>query len=91
MDIIFHNGFESFYETFYQIAVEVNKCGESTNPPKRIVNILNEFGQGGLWILSKELTDKFELLHKDVEWEEDGFTDYFDELDKFLKIELYGD
>lgn len=38
----------------------------------------------GLNELAKELTDKFENIHQDREW--DG--DFFDEIEEFLEIEL---
>lgn len=41
-------------------------------------------GRGGVWELAQELTNKFEDLHKDTEW--DG--EFIDEIEKYLDKEL---
>ena len=41
-------------------------------------------GAGGFYELAQELTDKFEMLNKDREW--DG--DFWDEIEQFLESEL---
>ena len=83
---LFPNGFESWYETFYEIVR--NMCWIDFDLRKKEYPLFEkthaEEGTGGLWQLTKELTDKFELLHKDREW--DG--EFFDEIEKFLEIEL---
>ena len=81
---LFPNGFESWYETFYEVVSEITFWTQDTSPPLKIKNIHNEYGIGGLYELARELTDKFELLHKDREW--DG--EFFDEIDEFLETEL---
>ena len=81
---MFPNGFISWYETFYEVVANITFWREGVSLPKRIKTVQEEQGTGGLYELAKELTDKFELLHKDREW--DG--DFFDEIDKFLDIEF---
>lgn len=41
-------------------------------------------GRGGVWELAEKLTDKFEKLNEDREWN----GEYFDELEDFLTEEL---
>ena len=83
---LFPNGFESWYKTFYTIVFDM--CWIDFNLRKEEYPLFEkthaEGGTGGLWQLTKELTDKFELLHKGREW--DG--EFFDEIEKFLIIEL---
>ena len=81
---LFPNGFENWYETFYEIVAEINFWMQGNSPPFKIKNIHNEYGICGLCELARELTDKFELLHKGREW--DG--EFFDEIEKFLETEL---
>ena len=82
--IHFPNGFISWYETFYEVVANITFWREGVSLPKRIKTVQEEQGTGGLYELAKELTDKFELLHKGREW--DG--DFFDEIDKFLDVEF---
>ena len=81
---MFPNGFESWYETFYEIVAEITFWRHDPYPPLKIKNIADEYGTGGLYELAKELTDKFELLYKDREW--DG--EFFEEISEFLETEL---
>ena len=84
---LFPNGFESWYETFYEIVGEIeliisdNGISFSTHP---IMKYYCANGVGAMYELARDLTDKFELLHKDREW--DG--EFFDEIEKFLETEL---
>ena len=81
----FPNGFDSWYETFYEIVAEITTSINLGDLSKKITKIQKSQGRGGLYELSKELTDKFEILYKDKEWN----GEFFDTLDKFLNKELY--
>ena len=71
----------SYLETYYEIV-----AGFYSNPNSPVLKEIEEgVGRGGLWDFAKELTDEFETIHKDREW--DG--DYFDELDNFIETKLY--
>lgn len=89
-ELYFPNGFTSWYETFYEVVDKISwldsECTYFNYPT--LENVIETQGRGGLYELAKELTDKFELKFKDVEWGVDEFTDYYDELEKFLEKEL---
>lgn len=79
----FPNGFDNWQETHFLIVETiVNSMHLSGNKAHKVHE---SSGTGGLFELAKELTNKFELLHKNKYW--DG--EYFDEIDKFLNKELY--
>ena len=84
---MFPNGFDNWYETFYEIVdtFTFNLVSDIGEPCRKLKDIISEYGRGGLWEYAKNLTDKFENIHKDKEW--DG--EWFDTLEKFLQKELY--
>ena len=89
-DIIekFPNGITSYLETYYEVCsgIFLSYDEENMKENSKLIEEINESqGTGGLYQLAESLTDKFELLNKDREW--DG--EFFDEIDKFLKKELY--
>ena len=88
--IEFSNGFESWYETFYEIASKVavilNECTEFLYP--KLNEVQESQGTGGCYLFVKELADKFELQYEGVEWGMDEYYCYFDRLDEFLEKEL---
>jgi hypothetical protein len=81
----FPNGFESWQETHYEvvaaITTELISYDEYSNFNHQLIRTtLQEKGHGGLYELANDLTDEFELLNKDREW--DG--EFFDEIERFL-------
>jgi hypothetical protein len=82
--------FEDYLETHYEIVKAIvlrEKFLDDNNLMDEdpvIGKILNEKGMGGLWELATELTDEFQSLNKDREW--DG--EFFDELENFLENKL---
>lgn len=87
---IFPNGFSSWIETFYEMT-EAITCEMVKDNPTGTANERHEAqGHGGLYELAEELTDKFELKYKDVEW---GTVEleWWDAIDEFVKEELYPD
>jgi len=83
----FPNGFDSWQETHYEISSEIKMLSlkDDDSTPLFILGIEDKSGQGGLYELAIELTDKFEALYKGVDW--DG--DFFDTLEEFLNVEIY--
>lgn len=81
----FPNGFESWQETHFEI---VSYIYELRNNPPIESNIIEEIqlnkGIGGFYELAEDLTDEFELINKDREW--DG--EFFDEIEDFLEKKL---
>lgn len=65
----FPNGFESWYETFYEIASKVavilNECIDFLYP--KLNEVQESQGTGGCYLFVRELTDKFELQYQEVE------------------------
>ncbi len=87
----FPNGFESWMETHFEIVQAITN--ESTDTIGEYSSLMaqqreEQQGRGGLYELSRELTDKFELLHEGKEWGIDDDTQYFDEIEAFIEEEL---
>jgi hypothetical protein len=81
----FPNGFASWQETHYEVVAAITtelmadyEYNEFRDDLIRIT--LREKGHGGLYELANDLTDEFELLNKDREW--DG--EFFEEIERFL-------
>lgn len=83
----FPNGFEAWVET-HHVMVEniermINNHAEDTWG-ERLYKAQTEGGMGGVWLLCRDLTDKFEQENIGVEW--DG--NWFEAIDAFLEKEL---
>ena len=74
----FPNGFQSWQETHFEVVSFINDP-DNTNSPI-IQEVYEENGTGGMYELAEDLTDEFEELNKDKNW--DG--DFFDEIYSFL-------
>ncbi len=79
----FENGKISWLETHFEIVSGIHAALEEETPNKAIER-QEEQGTGGLYELSEELTDQFELQYKDHTW--DG--EYYDKIEMFLKENL---
>ncbi len=80
----FKNGKHSWQETHFEVVSAITHISSMDEPYGIVLNRLNEFGTGGLYLLAEELTDEFEALNEGRVW--DG--DFFDEIDEFLKNKL---
>lgn len=78
------NGNTNWAETHFEIVKAIVLELERETPSQKLERISRDEGTGGLWELAESLTDKFEKENEDREW--DG--EYFDELEKFLSMEL---
>jgi hypothetical protein len=76
----FPNGFTSWAETHYEIVSVISIELQKEHPAKKIAEVSETQGTGGLYELAEDLTDKFELLHAGREW--DG--EFFDAMEEFL-------
>lgn len=77
----FPNGFGSWQETHYEIVAAITyEIAHDDINDNLIYKTLRENGHGGLYELAEDLTDEFELLNKDREW--DG--EFFEEIERFL-------
>ena len=76
---LFPNGFDSWHETHYEIVSTIEYILNDGSPHK-IYDLHSKGGSGYMYEHAQELTNEFELLHKDREW--DG--DFLDELHNFL-------
>jgi len=83
---IFPNGFSDWMETHYEIVMAIEQQLNNMTIGKAW-DVENAQGMGGRYEFSEDLTDKFELKYKDVIWGEE--LTFFDEMEKFIKIELY--
>lgn len=79
---VFPNGATSYLETFYEV---VSALALLENGGKDIINRV-ERGTGGMYELAEDLTDEFERINKDREW--DG--EFFDEIYEFVEEKSKG-
>lgn len=86
----FTNGFSSWIETFYEMTQAITMEMSKDNPIGTVGERHEAQGHGGLYELAEELTDKFELKYKDVEWDSVEL-EWWDAIDAFIKKELYPD
>jgi len=84
---IFPNGFTNWMETHYEIVMAIEQQLNRKEEVGMAWDVQKEYGMGGRYELSEALTDKFELKYKDIIWGEELI--YWDEMDKFIKKELY--
>ena len=75
----------SWIETHYEVVAAITlQLEENPIGSERIQNRYKAQGTGGMYELAEELTDKFETLNQNREW--DG--EFFDEIEAFLCEEL---
>lgn len=80
----FPNGFTSWMETHHQVVEAITLNLSKERYEGEVKRRYDAQGRGGIWELAEELTDKFEKLTHDHEWN----GEYFDELEEFLTEEL---
>jgi hypothetical protein len=71
-------------ETHYQISAAIEQERMHDPEPRGIVKDID--GMGGAWVLSEKLTDEFEEMNKNREWN----GEYIEELHSFIQNKLYG-
>ena len=76
----FPNGFDSWYETHHEVVSFLTLEYERDSVTSKVAEFLERNGTGGMYELARELTDEFETLNKDREW--DG--EFFEEIESFL-------
>lgn len=85
--LVFPNGFDSWHETHYWVSAEIAKADSVYYVNSARINLIRRTeGITGLYALALKLTDKFEAANPDHNWES---KDFQDEIEKFLKKELY--
>lgn len=75
----FPNGFENWYETFYEVAAAISQ--NSYNEGNASYNLRQSEGTAAMYDLARIWTDEFEAAHVGREW--DG--DFFDTLELFIR------
>ena len=76
--------FESWHETHYEVVAAIATECAKDEPQGLVKEVLDEQGYGGRYELARDLTNEFETLNKDRQW--DG--EYFDEIELFLNQKL---
>jgi hypothetical protein len=74
----------SWTETHFEVVSAITKSLESGPASKKILEVVEQQGTGGLYELAETLTNEFESLHADRQW--DG--EFYDEIAVFLKEKL---
>ena len=82
----FPNGFASWQETHFEIVSAIVIESRKNFPSGKTGEAIAQKGTGGLYELAEELTDKFELMHKDYQWDGEFF--FFDTIEEFCQNEL---
>lgn len=82
---VFHNGFHSWMETYYEITLGIANELFTSEPQGLVGEKQNSGGSGAVRDLAYTLTNKFELLNKGRQW--DG--EFYDEIVEFINEELY--
>jgi hypothetical protein len=94
--LISKHGLEDFLETHYHVVaiiedihgdIAAKKIGEELDPLEcKLLDVMAEHGQGGMWIFAMECTMEFtRRLRDDPDVEEGGF---FDILESFVLTQL---
>jgi len=83
----FPNGFTDWLEAHYKIVMAIEQQLSHSDDVGKAWDVVKTRGTGGLYNLSEDLTDKFELEYESVMWGED--LEYIDEMEAFIKRELY--
>lgn len=76
----FPNGFESWYETFFELSQEFHEVLRRDNLIGEIKNAYESHGRGAIYELAEQWTDEFEKINEDREW--DG--EFYDEIEDFF-------
>lgn len=84
----FPNGFDDWMETHYEISQTITLMlyDEDIDEDGILYKRYDEQGTGGMYMLSEELTDAFELEYEGAIWGADF--DYYDTLENFLNTRL---
>lgn len=77
---------DCYLETHFEIVQAITIEWLKDEPQGKVKERHEECGHGGLYELAKELTDKFEKLHENTEW--DFTIGYFETLEEFIENEL---
>lgn len=86
----FPNGFNSWQETHGEICIAIGAMLNNENSVNEKIEDINEnSGRFGILRLAKQLTDKFEVQYKGVEWGEDIDSSTGKEYDFFVAIDLF--
>lgn len=73
-----------YLETHFEVVKRLTLELEVEGRPSLAFDVVENQGLGGLYELAESLTDEFQELHKDTEW--DG--DFHDTLEQFLNEKL---
>lgn len=77
----FPNGFTAWQETHFEV---VSFISLNRDENFKLEEIVANQGTGGLYELAEQLTDEFEKLNENMEW--DG--EFFDAIELFLNIKF---
>jgi hypothetical protein len=80
----FINGFTSWQETHFEVVSVITHIWRLDNLYGLVAERHEAQGTGGLYELAKELTDEFEKMNEERQW--DG--EFFDEIEEFLNTKL---
>ncbi len=80
---------ESYLEVHYEIVQAITIEWIKDKPQGRVLQAQEENGHGGLYMLAKELTDKFQEKYENVIWGVE--LEYFDTIEEFIQTELFSE
>mgnify|MGYP000874211041 CR=1 FL=1 len=80
---------ESYLEVHYEIVQAITIESLKDEPQGKVLQAQEENGHGGLYMLAKELTDKFQEKYENVVWGVE--LEYFDTIEEFIQTELFSE
>lgn len=84
-EIVFPNGFKSWYETFYILCQNVEYLRYKNSPLTE--RLQQESGSTVFWEITRNIADKFEEEYGKMDWDEHGLL-YEEVVEKFLYFKL---
>lgn len=85
MNSISQDDLVGYLETHYEVSVMLNDLSSgSIYSPENLMKYRELHGTGGMWELAKEITDDFELLHRNAQW--DG--DWLETLEEYVHLRI---
>ena len=79
--------FDCWHETHFEVTAAILRQLENQDEVGAAWDRYNDQGNGGLYELAKELTDKFQELHENTVWGEE--VEFMEEVTNFLEKELW--
>lgn len=75
---------EEYLKTHYEVVKNLEYGLNGTYSNAKLISYYEKHGIGGIWELAKSITDDFQFIHRNREW--DG--EWLDELEKYVTLRI---